>query len=242
MNMHSVIRHRTLFCRLNLRFRVKNRVNEFLVIDKLLADLSQYGEILYAKSNEKFIKNSPIPLKIDLALASPELVKLTKVVTNMRGYSLRDLKEPDYSRLCAPVTMERKPKLDEVWKQLEARWDSAAPIRPVRLLGEPFVFSRQKPTTFRTLNGNVTQIRDSASLFDWKFVPIPEDKSNALRAHARFMDIQGPDDLVLINPCVFANLSELPNEMNYWNRISDRKLSKSNKEALNTLFHGFEGF
>lgn len=247
-NLQRIIRQDTIFCRFYLQFNSSKRTNASLAIDKLLIDLSRFGDILYEKPNEKFIKPNALPLKIDLAICSPDKVKLTKLITNIRGYVYTSDSELDYSSLTSPIASEVKADLQKTIETLYSNARQNYPNDVLRIPNEPFVFLNNPITFYRTLSGETKDIH-KRELFKWVYLNrrdksrISEDNTNQNASfRKRFIDFPSNKPVIQIVPCLFQNLTELPNEMNNWLRIPEEGLQGSAQTRLSTLFHGFTGF
>lgn len=238
--LQRLLRTKTLYCRFNLRLRVRRRINESLLMDHLLGELSKYGEVLYEKSNEKFVLGAGMPPKLDLAITSPHLVTLMRFITNIRGYEFENLEElgiEDTTESSGPRQLE---ELERLFKELNEKRDRNKGYGSLRVPSSPFIFSNHYPSKMKTLNGDLLPTK-LANTFSWTYQPVPADKSGSMKYHYKFLDYPSKKNLLMIDPCVFANLSELPNEMNEWLR-SSTNLTKAENDRLSTLFHGFSGF
>ncbi|QEU61762.1 Mss18 [Kluyveromyces lactis] len=246
-HLQRIIREDTIFCRLFLRLSQAKRIDASLAIDKLLADISRFGDVLYEKPNEKFIKPTALPLKLDLAICSPDKVKLAKLITNIRGYVVDPETEPDYSKLTTPIASEEKPDLKKTLDILYANTGRRYPNQLLSIPNEPFVFLNNPVRYYRTLSGKVKDIH-RRDLFKWVFLEDTErlktPEGNFTGEHSyskRFIEFPSNKPAIQIIPCLFQNLTELPNEMNNWLRLPDKEFKESTKSRISTLFHGFSG-
>ena len=253
--LNEVIRFNTVFCRFFLRFpggKPQTAAYQAKAIDRLLVDLSRYGGVLYAQGNEKFMKPTKLPLKVDLAICSPEKVKLVRLISQMRGYVYDESVEPDYSKLVEPVSLEPKRELGETLDSLRKLRESKrhGPVGStvsIMVPQSPFVFLKKPLKYFRTIGGDTCDITRN-KLMHWTWAAgqerYPLENEEYAKIHpfcTHFTRIPSQKPSIQIIPSVITNLSEMPNSLNDWVRRTDVELSNSEKDKLSTMFHGFEG-